>query len=366
MLLRVTWSTLISETEIVKRVCDTLASKLPSDWKLVEREEARTSRARAHVIFELRAPDGGKATIFIKAKRKLEPRGIPKLLEQLKRYKEGTPLVVSDFLTPRAREILTERGVGYADATGNFRLALSKPALLIETKGTDRDPWPDGRPLKSLKGHAAGRVVRALCDLEPPFAVREVAVRAGVSPASASRVLTLLDREAIIERNGSRVVNRVAKADLIRRWVREYSLLGSNRADNFLEPRGIPALLTKLRPAKFKYAVTGALPVSWVLSSMAPPRVVTIFVENIPKTADAMDLRRAETGTNVILVEPFDDVVFERTWERDGIRCVALSQLCADLLSGPGRDPNEGEELLKNLGGSEITSRAFEKRVSTR
>jgi hypothetical protein len=362
----VTWNKPLSETELVELVCGTLSSKLPADWKLVEREEARTSRARADAILELRAPDGSKATISLEAKRNLEPRDIPRVLEQLKRYGEGTPLVVSDFLTPRAREILSERSVGYADATGNFRLVLSKPALLIETKGADRDPWPAERPLKSLKGHAAGRVVRALCDLEPPFAVREVAVRAGVSPASASRVLALLDREAIIERNSSTVVNRVAKADLIRRWVREYSLLGSNRTDSFLESRGIPALLTKLKAAKFKYAVTGALPASWVSSSMAPPRTVTIFVENMPKAADAMDLRRAEIGTNVILVEPFDGVVFERTWERDGIRCVALSQLCADLLSGPGRDPNEGEELLKRLGDSEIAPLALEKRVSTR
>ena len=35
-------------------------------------------------------------------------------------------------------------------------------------------------------------------------------------------------------------------------------------------------------------------------------------------------------------------------------------------MSGPGRDPNEGEELLKSLGDSEIAPLALEKRVSTR
>ena len=315
---------------------------------------------------EVRAPDGSKALLLIEAKKHLEPRRVPMILDQVRRYGKGTPLVASDFLTPRAREVLAECGAGYADTTGNFRLVLSRPALFIETKGADRAPWPDERPLKSLKGRAAGRIVRALCDLDPPFAVREFAARAGVSVASASRVLALLDREAIVERGSMSVVNRVQKADLIRRWVREYSILGSNRTDNFLEPRGIPALLTKLKSAEFRYAVTGGLAASWASSAAAPPRAAAIFVENIPRTSEAMDLRRAETGSNVMLVEPFDDVVFERTWERDGIRCVALSQLCADLLTGPGRDPAEGEQLLNRLSESGVVPPASRKRVATR
>lgn len=360
------WNKTISETELVQHACESLASRLPADWKLVESKQRRTSRQSPDAVVELRAPDGSRAFLLIEAKRNLEPRQVPMVLNQVRRYGKGTPLVASEFLTPRAREILAESGAGYADATGNFRLVLSKPALYIETTGADRDPWPDERPLKSLKGRAAGRIVRALCDLDPPFAVREFAARAGVSAASASRVLALLDREAIVERDSTGAVNRVQKADLIRRWMREYSLLGSNRADNFLEPRGVPALLTKLKSAKFKYAVTGGLAASWGSTAAAPPRTAAIFVENIPKTVEAMDLRRAETGSNVILLEPFDDVVFERTWEYGGIRCVALSQLCADLLTGPGRDPAEGEELLKRLSESGVAPPVSKKRVATR
>jgi hypothetical protein len=349
----------------VKRACQSLASRLPPDWKLIESKQRRESRQGPDAVVEVRSPDGSKALLIIEAKRNLEPRHVPMVLDQVRRYGKGTPLVASEFLTPRAREILAESGAGYADATGNFRLILSKPALYIETTGADRDPWPDERPLKSLKGRAAGRIVRALCDLDPPFAVREFAARAGVSAASASRVLALLDREAIVERD-STGVNRVQKVDLIRRWMREYSLLGSNRADNFLEPRGIRALLTKLKSAKFRYAVTGGLAASMGSTAATPPRTAAIFVENIPKTVEAMDLRRAETGSNVILLEPFDDVVFDRTWEHDGVRCVALSQLCADLLTGPGRDPAQGEELLKRLSESEVAPPVSRKRVATR
>ncbi len=341
-----------------------LVSKLPGDWKVVDRKAAEVVRQGPDAIMEVTAPDGKKALLLVEAKADLEPRNVVKALEQVRKFGEGTPFIVSDFLTPRAREMLVQFGAGYADATGNLRLALSKPALFIQTKGADRDPWPDKKPLRSLKGRAAGRLVRALCDLELPFGVRELAARAGVSPASASRVLALLERDALIERDNNDCVNRVRKADLIRRWVQDYSVLKSNIAENFLEPRGIAALLTKLKAAKFNYAVTGPLAASFI-SSAAPPRIVTIYVDDFQKAADLLELKRSETGTNVILAEAFDPVVFDRTSDQNGVRCVALSQLCADLLTGPGRDPAEGEELLRKLDSSEPTPRT-EKRAAGR
>ncbi len=33
-------------------------------------------------------------------------------------------------------------------------------------------------------------------------------------------------------------------------------------------------------------------------------------------------------------------------FRKDGLRCVAASQLTADLLTGPGREPSQGEEML--------------------
>ena len=49
----------------------------------------------------------------------------------------------------------------------------------------------------------------------------------------------------------------------------------------------------------------------------------------------------------MVLLEPLDPVVFDRTVERGGLRCVAPSQLAVDLLTGPGREPSQGEQMLK-------------------
>ena len=67
--------------------------------------------------------------------------------------------------------------------------------------------------------------------------------------------------------------------------------------------------------------------------------------------------READAGTNVFLLEPFDSVVFERAATRDGLRCVAPSQLAVDLLTGPGREPTQGEELLRWMEDNEAVWR---------
>jgi len=62
--------------------------------------------------------------------------------------------------------------MGYADLTGNVWLTADVPAIFISDRGADSDPWrEEERPLCSLKGPAAGRVVRALDRLS--FTVRD-------------------------------------------------------------------------------------------------------------------------------------------------------------------------------------------------
>jgi len=55
---------------------------------------------------------------------------------------------------------------------------------------------------------------------------------------------------------------------------------------------------------------------------------------------------RAEAGGNVVLLEPYDSVVFARTIRRSALHLVAATQLAVDLLTGPGRAPSKGERLL--------------------
>jgi hypothetical protein len=81
-------------------------------------------------------------------------------------------------------------------------------------------------------------------------------------------------------------------------------------------------------------------------------------VENPERAVGELDLRPADTGANVLLLEPFDQVVWERARNEAGLTRVALSQCCVDLLTGTGREPAEAESLLSWMAENEHAWRA--------
>src|SRR2546422_11397542 len=176
--------------EIVAR----LRSIFPDGWEITaaQREPRMASTADAKqqfqpdLLLELRAPDGSRSNLVVETKSKaIEPRDIPNIVKQLTTYSAGLAaltvprgavgagmIVAAAFVSPRARELLSKLGVGYLDQTGNLRLVLERPAVFVERTGSDRNPFREERPLKSLKGPATARVVRALCDFRPPYGIR--------------------------------------------------------------------------------------------------------------------------------------------------------------------------------------------------
>jgi hypothetical protein len=346
------------ERAILDGLAGRLTALLPDGWSIHLLEPpndggaARGGRDRPDAELVLRTADGQAALILVEVKRRLDPKLVPVVVDQLERYARRRDyrgrVVAAAHLSPRARALLTEAGLGYADATGNLRLVTDRPAVFVATEGAASDPWSKAsdRPLRSLKGPTAGRVVRALCDFRPPYGVEELARRSGTSLGSVSRVFAFLDREGLITREPRGPVVDVKWADLIRRWTEDYSFARANATRSFLEPRGLPALLGKVKDAPSRYAVTGSLAAAQV-APVAAPRLATLYVERADAAAEGLGLRPAETAANVVLAEPFDSVVFDRTREHGGVIHAAPSQVAADLLTGPGRSPAEGEELLR-------------------
>ncbi len=350
-LLHVLSNSVLSGNNMVYTAVDALAKRLPKNWRAEVEPQPVASDQRADALVNIRAPDGTRGILVVEEKGRLEPKDVPRIADQLARYarssdgERAAQVVVAPFLSSRARERLEELGVGYVDLTGNVRVALDRPALFVQASGAERDPRREERPARTLKGAKAGRVVRALCDFAPPVGVRELAGRAGIDPGYASRVLTLLEKEALIRRKRRGPVTDVDWRALIRRWTEDYSLFGSNRTATFLEPRGLSSLLRRLRDSDLRYAATGSLGATSV-APIAPARLAILFVDDADDAAGILGLRPAEAGANVILAEPFDPVVYERRREHEGVSYAALSQNAADLLTSPGRGPSEAEELM--------------------
>ncbi len=345
-----------TEIQVAGQIERLLADRIPPGWTLRVSTQTRISRFRVDLLAEIESPAGETAVLAVEIRRNLESRDIHSAIQQILHIAEtlptrAVPMVAAAYLSPRARALLRERGVGYLDATGNIRVEASTPGLFISAAGVDRDPWPREHKLQSLRGRGAARALRAIVDTRPPYGVRELATSTGASAPTLSRVLDLLEREAIVVRTRG-AVSTVDWQAAIRRWAEDYSQSDSNTPLLALDPRGLPAIESKLRATESTYAVTGAF-AAQRFDPVAPARSVTVYVTNAAKFMDHLDLREVEAGANVVVLEPFDSVVFDRTMDRDGLRCAAPSQLAADLLTGPGREPSQGEQLLKWMARNE-------------
>jgi hypothetical protein len=348
-----------SERDVIRRAAALIDDRLPRTWNSDLREEVRAGRLRADAVLTIQAPDGSRGQVVIEAKRGLETRDavpIAELESVRAELADGddavTGMLAAPYVNPATRARLTALGVGYADSTGNVSLQLDRPALFIRDVGDDKDPWRGpGRPRGSFKGGTAARVFRALVDFRPPYSVPTLVQLSGASSGVTYRVVEFLEREDLLRRDAGKVVV-VEWRQLIERWSREYGFALSPSTTAFLEPRGVESALEKLRQGDLRYALTSSA-ASQFYAPYAAVRAVSVYVTSIDEAADALDLRSAPSGGNVLLAVPEDAVAFERADSFDGLVTAAPSQVAVDLLGGPGRAPEEGRVLLDWMEANE-------------
>lgn len=334
-----------SRTEAIAQALSGIRRRLPPGWTA----EALTGEPTS--VLALRATDGREANLAIIVRTGLVPRDVPALVANV----APPMLVISSYLGDRARELLAEAGVSYADATGNLRLVVGSPAVFLEADGADQDPERTPRPLQSLRGAAAARVVRALCEFTPPFGVRRLAEEAATPLGTVSRVVSFLEAEALLERDERKQIVKADWAALLTRWAKDYGVTTTNVMRAYLEPRGLGALWPKLSRLP-RYAATGSI----AATSVAPTRLAVIYVDDMEAAGGALDLVPTEAGANVWLLQPYDDVVFERTRRKvvttgevtTDLTIVSLPQTVVDLMTSPGRGPEEATALLDKMRGT--------------
>ena len=320
-------NSVVSETELIDAIIKEIGERLPPRWVLRVRGRNGVAPSqygaalRVDAVLEITEPRGTSSEILVEVKaRPAEPSLLANVMSRLKassrcRHEElgksgpePVMMLIAPYLSPLTRERLTESGVSYADATGNISLTVERPAVFIQTQGADKNPIREERPLRSLKGGRAARVVRALMDYRTPFGTRELAAETGSSPAMVSRVVNLLEPDEIVTKAGRR--GRIVSVDwemLASRWAEDYAFASSNALTTWLEPRGASTLFGRLRGAEFRYAVTGSF-AAYRLAPAAKPRLVTLYVDDPGAAARALALRPADAGGNVLLASPFDPV----------------------------------------------------------
>ena len=314
-------------------------------------------------VINLRGSNNVTATFVVEARSSFAPRDAQLLMAGLSRPLRslaGLPvLVVAPWLSARAQELLRTEEVSYIDLTGNAWVRAAHPPLFISSTGAARNPQPVSRAPVRLRGAKAGRLVRALVDITPPYGVGDLARTTGLNPGYVSRLLEALDREALVDRAGRGVVTAVDYLALVARWTETYRLFDSNAVSRYIAADGAAKVLAGLRSAGLpgRVVVTGSF-AAVRQAPVAAPVLLAAYAQEPAALAGALGLLPADEGANVILLGPFDPVVWERTEADDAITYAAPSQVAADCLTGAGRMPAEGQALLAWMGENEDRWRA--------
>lgn len=342
------------EVDVLRRTVDLLTERLPQSWSPTVRENVRIDGRTIDAVIDLLAPDGSRVAIVVEAKMRLETGATPGVVQQVNSLaalvardgRDVVPLVVARYLSPPTRDRLRDAGVAYADATGNILLRFDSPSLFVRDVGADRDPWRGpGRPRGTLKGVTAARLVRALADFKPPYSVPELAAKSGASVGATYRMVEFLEREGLIAREPRAPIAEVDWRGIIERWGEDLGVTQTEQMTLYLEPRGIPALLTKLQTAgDLRYVLTGTLAARYY-DEIVPPRLAVIYADPMERIVEALGLQPSPAG-NVLIGVPINPVVFDRPKQQASPKVAAPSQVAVDLMGGPGRGPSEAAMLL--------------------
>ena len=343
----------LAENEMIQIAVNWLRSRLPGNWEIVPtvRQMPAPGRGRVDAAIDVKSPSGIYSTVAVEAKKRFSPRDVDRLLGGLRRTLRNLAgnipiLVVSPWLSDGSRDRLRSEGINYIDLTGNSFLRLDNPTIFIDTEGARKDPSPLPRGKVRLQGPKAGRVIRTLVDINPPYGVRELATATQLTPGYVSRLLTTLDDEALVERTARGTIISVDIDGLIRRWTISYDIFRTNERTTYIAPAGANQTLRRLISINKRTVVTGSFAAAR-LAAVAGPALLAVYSDDPIALASELGLIPTDEGANVALLKPFDPVVWERTLLEDGITFASPSQTAVDCLTGNGRMPSEGEAVLQ-------------------
>jgi|GEM_PF-367340 len=353
----------LAEPRLDARALNLIRQYLPPGWSIDLIEAAAAGDTRPDTILAVHATDGTIGRMALEVKR-TSSGSATSLVAQARALRDDTGLpvlLVVDYANPVLRQECERNDVSYIDMTGWIRLRLDMPAVFLQAPGAPRDPRPPRETsINRLDGKGAGRVVRGLLDGGEPMRVRALAGQVDVSPGTVAKVLATLAREDVIERSPNGVVTRVRRRALLDRWTRDYSFLRSNGpVRRYVAPRGLPTLLARLQGDQ-AVVCTGSFAGRALLPADVAPvtpltQMALLSDEPIEVAARLGLVPSTAAAANVLLAIPYDpSLIDEATVTADGVRVVgSRGQVLADLLTLPGRAPEEAEQLIDALSISD-------------
>ena len=323
-----------------------LAEALPKSWAL----DVGEAEGRGRQVLRITSPAGECAAFDIVHGRS----GVVPASDLTTPISLGSSglIYLAAYLSAPLRAKLEAAGISYADATGWVRLAADEPMLAVSAQGAAKAPRElTPGAVTRLSGRSAGRLIRTLVGSAPPVGVRELALLANVSPGTVSKVLpTLVADGSVVRDAGGRVV-AVSPRELLKRWTIDYGVLKSNgRPFYYLAPRGIDSALKALK-ARRDLAFTGSCAASGWLppgteATLPTMQLVAYARDPITVASDVGLMPVDPQAANIILLTPQDPTILGAPPLCDDMPLAPLPLVLADLMTLPGRYPQQAEALM--------------------
>jgi hypothetical protein len=268
-------------------------------------------------------------------------------------FQESTiPLVVVPFMGEVGRNLCKESDVSWVDLSGNADISAPNLRLLIE--GRPNQFKGPGRP-SSLFAPKSSRIARwLLIHADKSVNQRELAQKTNMDEGFTSRIIARLVEEGLVARKKGGSV-QVSDPDLLLdSWREVYDFKKHHILKGHIAERSSNEILKKLSNVflnnEIVHASTG-LSAAWLYTRYAGFRIVSIYLKSLP-SADlikTLGFREEARGSNVWIVIPKDEGVFQGAKQVQDISCVHPVQVYLDLFGHPERAKEAAENIRHEL-----------------
>jgi hypothetical protein len=302
---------------------------------------------------------GGKRThVIAEVKRQANAATAWQLVHYAETLGNRRLILIADYTTEEARQILTDHGIGIVDGVGNAHVEL--PGLLVHLEGRPGRRPPATAPPTRLRGKAGIAAQALLLHPDRPWRVSDLAMEAGVAKGLAHRVLARLEGEAVVTAEGSgptrirRVANPTALLDL---WAEE-NVDKPRRTTAYLlaqTPRQlIETLGRNLERAGVEHALTGAAGASLVAPFVTAVPVADVWVTSSVAREELHEAAQADAvseGPNVAFFQAEDDSPLAFRERHSNLWIADRFRLYLDLRRDPRRGREQAEHLRQEVIG---------------
>ena len=358
-----------TERQLMEQLLETLRALPDVHADLGNREPVALAGKQGHDAQIDLTIAGRSLTLLIEVVKAVYPRDVRQVLWQVKDFSQKTPkeqgadetlpLLLAESISPGAKDLLKSERIGYYDSGGSLYLPAHGAYLYIDRP----PPKTMTNAMRTLFSGRRAQVLHTLL-MRPLhwFSVKELAEQALVSPATASQVLTELNRfDWLISRGQGPNKERHLKepAALLDAWVKQLASLRPPTLRRYY----VPVMTTEHLLERIGQ-VFAAQQIEYAISHEAAAQRYAPFLSNICQircrllTSSAtyvalgeLGARIVNEGANLVLLEANTPGELLFRAQVGGVWLASPIQIYLDLLRGEGRTKEMAEHLRKERIG---------------